>query len=261
MRALPARPRPVARVLPLTEPCSPPSRAASGWFRNIFDAKLVLDPTLYTLVADPHYNIEVKHFDGRGAISGKLVVAAPEGRTVDHEGIEISFSTIVDNKNDMQSTRGPAMLKTWTLLEPGEVTGAIEIPFDIDLTQIPQLRDSYDGEHIHLRHILSYRIVRPWYTFSVRGEEVVSVGLSHLPEVAVPSETTLLVNDCGCTVEFDHGKSVMTVDERLVRARVALPQRRALVISKAALHHRAPSRPFWPRRPAASSSARWAARR
>ena len=189
MRTLPARPRPVARVLPLTEPSSPPSRAASGWFRNIFDAKLVLDPTLYTLVADPHYNIEVKHFDGRGAISGKLVVAAPEGRTVDHEGIEISFSTIVDNKADMQSTRGPAMLKTWTLLEPGEVTGAIEIPFDIDLTQIPQLRDSYDGEHIALRHVLSYRIVRPWYTFSVRGEEVVSVGLSHLPARAEPLAT------------------------------------------------------------------------
>ena len=32
-------------------------------------------------------------FDGRGAISGKLIVVPPEGRDVTHRGIEITLSS------------------------------------------------------------------------------------------------------------------------------------------------------------------------
>ena len=68
----------------------------------------------------------------------------------------------------------PVVLKTWVLLESDSISEPIECPFDIDLSEL-DLRDTFAGEHLSLRHVLSYRVVRPWYTFSVRGEEAIAI--------------------------------------------------------------------------------------
>ena len=58
-------------------------------------------------------------------------------------------------------------MKRWVLLEAGSIAEPIEVGFDIDLAEL-KLRDTFDGVNLFLRHKIQYRIVRPWYTFSVR---------------------------------------------------------------------------------------------
>lgn len=196
----------------------------TGWIHDIFDTKLNFEKSQYTLASlherqsDKEWDSsETKCFDGASSISGKLLVVAPTGREVSHNGIEVMFRSILIDKVNVDGQFEDVMLKTWTLLEAGSIKEAIEIPFDIDLTQLPQLRDSFDGEHMALRHVIAYRIVRPWYTFSVRGEEAIGIFGALPPErMAAPENTRLIVNDFGGTAEFDHGKSTFTNDDRIV---------------------------------------------
>ena len=198
----------------------------------------------------------IKQFDGKGTISGKLYVAAPEGRTVSHNGIEIIFQSSCHSVQAVTQV----VNKAWTLLDAGDISGAIEIGFDVDLAEIKVLRDSFNGQVCQLRHSLNYRIVRPWYTFSVRGEEpllitnatvrspVAARAKAHelyaaswgsmllpvpplpapprdacavrpqLPETAPPepTETSLQIDDFGGLCIFDHGKCTFSADGRLV---------------------------------------------
>ena len=140
-----------------------------GWFGDIFDAKLIFEESSYTTVPDTYERMHgtapdrdrltLKCFDGKGTISGKLLVAAPEGRAIGHRGIEISFQTLAYSPQQMSTV----MDKAWTLLEAGEISEAIEIGFDIDLPELRSvLRDTFDGDHLQLRHTIGFRIVRPW---------------------------------------------------------------------------------------------------
>jgi len=109
--------------------------------------------------------------------------------------------------------------KQWTLLEAGELSEAVEIGFDIDLPELKaSLRDTFDGQFISLRHSIGFRIVRPWYTFSVRGEEDVAIANACLPDTAPPepTETVLRIDDFGGVCEFDHGKCTFNADAHLI---------------------------------------------
>eukprot|EP00322_Chrysochromulina_rotalis_P028160 CAMPEP_0115852192 /NCGR_PEP_ID=MMETSP0287-20121206/12869_1 /TAXON_ID=412157 /ORGANISM="Chrysochromulina rotalis, Strain UIO044" /LENGTH=334 /DNA_ID=CAMNT_0003306245 /DNA_START=61 /DNA_END=1062 /DNA_ORIENTATION=- len=195
-----------------------------GWFADIFEAKLQFEQGCYTTVPDAHVQRQgaeksdrrtLKCFDGKGAISGKLLVAAPEGRAIGHNGIEIIFKTTTF----AATTIFTVVQKEWTLLEPGEISEAIEIGFDIDLPELKSvIRDTFDGEHMQVHHSISYRIVRPWYTFSVRDEEEIAIINAALPDTAPPepTESILRIDDFGGVCEFDHGRCTFTVDGSLV---------------------------------------------
>ena len=70
-----------------------------GWFNDIFEAKFVFDSSGYTMVPDAleslsnDKEVQMKCFDGKGAISGKLVIMPPEGRDITHNGVEIIFKS------------------------------------------------------------------------------------------------------------------------------------------------------------------------
>lgn len=109
----------------------------------------------------------------------------------------------------------PVVLKTWVLLEAGSVNEPIECPFDIDLSEL-DLRDTFVGEHLSFRHVVSYRVVRPWYTFSVRGEEAIVIRNCPVEMPAPPEKTVLAVDDFGAECTFDHGKCTFSTDGQLV---------------------------------------------
>ena len=84
---------------------------------------------------------QIKSFDGTKQLSGRLVVGAPDERAVSHDGIEIILRTVArihdGSTSDQEQT---VMEKRWTLLEPGSISEPIEIPFDIDLSRLADLR-------------------------------------------------------------------------------------------------------------------------
>ena len=103
------------------------------------------------------------------------------------------------------------------LLEAGSVAEPVEVAFDIDLSEL-ELRDTFDGTNMNFRHVVGYRIVRPWYTFSVRGEEPICIRNCPPPFKAPPppENSVLVVDDFGGVCTFDHGKCSFSADGRLV---------------------------------------------
>ena len=67
------------------------------------------------------------------------------------------------------------MEKKWQLLEPGTISEPIEIPFDIDLSKLINLRESYTGTNFQVTHAVGYYIARPWYTFPVYGDQMIHI--------------------------------------------------------------------------------------
>eukprot|EP00325_Prymnesiales_sp_UTEX-LB-985_P009330 CAMPEP_0174703588 /NCGR_PEP_ID=MMETSP1094-20130205/7477_1 /TAXON_ID=156173 /ORGANISM="Chrysochromulina brevifilum, Strain UTEX LB 985" /LENGTH=347 /DNA_ID=CAMNT_0015901531 /DNA_START=644 /DNA_END=1687 /DNA_ORIENTATION=+ len=192
-----------------------------GWISDILDAKLEFEESSYTLMKDKEGH-EFKAFDGKGEISGKLLIAAPEGREIGHNGVEVTFQTNVIVP-DIAVTPEAVMNKTWTLLEPGSISGdaAIEVGFDIQLLDkkaMSVLRNTFFGTTMQVRHSLSFRIVRPWYTFSVRGTEDIAIYNAAIPDTAPPepTETALRVEDFGGLAVFDHGKCTFSAGGRIV---------------------------------------------
>jgi hypothetical protein len=198
-----------------------------GWINDIFDAKLVFDSSGYTMVKDRIAEIngggevknpQMKCFDGKGAISGKLVIVPPEGREVGHNGVEIIFRSYCHLLDAIDTyTPGDVVCKKWVPLEAGEIGEPVEVAFDIDLSEL-DLRDSFDGEKMCFRHVISYRIVRPWYTFSVRGEEAIAIRNCPPPKDSPPPpiSSTLVVSDFGGVCTLDHGKCSFSADGRLI---------------------------------------------
>ena len=76
-------------------PAPPPS---AGWINDIFTAKFEFEESSFTLIPDwfekasSGTDAQIKCFDGRGAITGKLVIVPPEGRDITHRGVEITFT-------------------------------------------------------------------------------------------------------------------------------------------------------------------------
>lgn len=136
----------------------------AGWFNDIFDAKLSFDESCYTTTPDAFRaqqepGATIPCFDGKATVSGKLLVAAPEGRTISHNGIDIIFFTRLHHPEGTSDV----VAKVWTLLDAGSISEAVEVGFDIDLPELRSvLRDTFNGQHMSLRHSLGYRIVRPW---------------------------------------------------------------------------------------------------
>jgi len=112
---------------------------------------------------------------------------------------------------------GEVVLKKWVLLEAGSLSEPVEVAFDIDLSEL-ELRDSFDGSNMCFRHAVGFRIVRPWYTFSVRGEEPICIRNCAPPKKAPapPEDSTLTIDDFGGVCTFDHGKCTFAADGRLV---------------------------------------------
>jgi len=190
-----------------------------GWITDILDAKLDFEEGSYTWMDEQPGGRKIRAFDGKGQMSGKLFIAAPEGRTIGHNGVEITFSSMAD----AGMAEELAVQKTWTLLEPGTISGdeAIEVGFDIFLTDkqaMGVLRNTFIGSSMNLRHTLGFRIVRPWYTFSVRGLESIAVYNAAIPDTAPPepTETELKVDEFGGLAVFDHGKCTFGAGGRIV---------------------------------------------
>lgn len=105
--------------------------------------------------------------------------------------------------------------KQWLLLEAGSLAEPTEVAFDVNLAELgSELRDSFDGETMCFRHVLGYRIARPWYTFSVRDEEAIAIRNCPPPRHAPPppDDAVLVVNDFGGTCTLDHGTSVFSAE-------------------------------------------------
>ena len=194
-----------------------------GWLYDIFDAKLFFDDSTFTEVPDGFYAAvspdskaePLKAFDGKGAISGKLVVAPPEGREITHNGIEIIFSSNAIPHAYRQEYL-TVVKKVWVLLEAGTIAEPIEVGFDIDLAEIG-LRDTFDGTIMSFRHTLGFRIVRPWYTFSERGEEALAIRNCAPPaKGAAATELLLAVDDFGGVATLDHGKCSFVAGSALI---------------------------------------------
>jgi hypothetical protein len=188
------------------------------------EAKLVFDSSGYTMVKDRiaevdgvGKNPQMKCFDGKGAVSGKLVIVPPEGREVGHNGVEIILRSYCHLIDSVDTFPGDVVCKKWVLLEAGSIAEPIEVAFDIDLSEL-DLRDTFDGEKMCFRHMLGYRIVRPWYTFSVRGEEAIAIRNCPPPKDAPPPpvSSTLVVSDFGGVCTLDHGKCSFSADGRLI---------------------------------------------
>ena len=205
-----------------------------GWVNDIFKAEFVFESSSYTLIDDDYcvrlaqaqndksvleqkVKPQVKCFDGRGALAGKLVITPPEGKDVSHNGVEITFTSTVDNF--LETEEHDVIVKKWVLLEPGSIAEPIEVTFDIDLSEIG-VRDTFTGAVMALRHSLNYRIVRPWYTFAVRGEEHLAIRYCAPPPDAPPppDSTVLTLDDFGGVCAFDHGRCTFACDGRLVGA-------------------------------------------
>ena len=105
--------------------------------------------------------------------------------------------------------------KQWLLLEAGSLAEPTEVAFDVNLAELgSELRDSFDGETMCFRHVLGYRIARPWYTFSVRDEEAIAIRNCPPPRHAPPppDDAVLVVNDFGGTCTLDHGTCVFSAE-------------------------------------------------
>lgn len=167
-----------------------------GWLNDIFDAKLSFEEGSYMLVPDENFEgRKIKSFDGLRCMSGKLVVSPPEGRDVSHRGIVIILKSVVSGGIGSSSE---VLLKEWTLMEEGSLAEPVEVNFDIELAELANLRDTFHGAHMSLRHFIGYRIVRPWYTFSVKGEEEILVhGCQPLSTSDPPADHIISIEDCG----------------------------------------------------------------
>jgi hypothetical protein len=196
-----------------------------GWFSDIFQARFVFEEHCYTVVDDDASRIiegipaQIKCFDGKGSVSGKLQISPPEGRDVTHNGVEIMLKStvLVHGATDVNGDRD-VVRKRWVLLEAGTIGDTIEVSFDIDLSEL-KLRDTFDGQKLLLRHALCYRIVRPWYTFTVSGEEPIVIRNCPEPTEGVPpppENTILTVDDFGGVCTLDHGKCSFSTDGRCI---------------------------------------------
>jgi len=186
-----------------------------GWLNDIFDARLAFEEGSYTLVPDEDLNgKKVKSFDGLRCMSGKLIIAPPEGRDVSHRGVLIILKSVASTHSGLQTE---VLRKEWTLMEEGSLAEAIEVGFDIELAEVANLRDTFKGDSMHLRHFIGYRIVRPWYTFSVKDEEEILVhGCQPASTQAPPADHIISIEDCGGVCTLDHGKCEFSTDGRLV---------------------------------------------
>ena len=230
----------------------------------MLDVSIVLDESSYTLITDPDSNETMPSFDGNATLAGKLVVCPPEAREVYQDGIQITFSTLLGARararspsplraratlspppvrphsadKGMGGDRVTAMEKKWQLLEPGVVSEPIEIPFDIDLFKLINLRESYTGTNFSVTHAIGYYIARPWYTFPVSGEQQIHVrkGVPATEVLRVPSGASRLeVADFGGRCDFHHTTSTFPLDGNLVGEIVFSEMEGAPPIREAAL--------------------------
>ena len=202
--------------MPLFSSNGLPNLGGPGWIANPLSAVLVLDGGTAERSVDQRgraASTEVKGFDREGVLSGKLVIGAPAGREVRHLGVEIVLYSrafaIGETRHEVNVVE-----KRWVLLEPGSLSSAVEVPFELDLSKLSDLRDSYASPHMQLRHVLGYEIRRPWYTFPITGElefHLKDHSPPALPHEAGATNTVLEVGDFGGRCVFDHGDSVYRV--------------------------------------------------
>ena len=71
----------------------------AGWLSDILDCELKFEESCYKEEPDVYAkkmndtDAMIKCFDGKGAISGKLIILPPEGRSITHNGVEIIFKS------------------------------------------------------------------------------------------------------------------------------------------------------------------------
>ena len=109
---------------------------------------------------------------------------ATRAARITRNGIEIIFSSNIPHAYRQEYLT--VIKKVWVLLGAGTIARPIEVGFDIDLAEIG-LRDTFDGTIMSFRHTLGFRIVRPWYTFSVRGEEALAIRNCAPPALPPPA--------------------------------------------------------------------------
>jgi len=191
-----------------------------GWIGDVFDTSLILEDSMVDTVPDPS-NLsgeKIKSFDLNALLSGRLVIGAPDEREVWHDGVEIILKSVAALLGDINAIEEVVLEKKWTLLDPGYIGEAIEIPFDMDFSKIMDLRESFSSKNLYLKHSLGFIIRRPWYTFPVKGEEVIDIQkyttapTNEEEPTAAPAETVLSVSDFGGSCTFDHGESVYLTD-------------------------------------------------
>jgi hypothetical protein len=154
-------------------------------------------------MVDPYYG-DLKAYDADGSLSGKLIVSAPSGRTTYHEGIEIVFTSTSACTAVAGALEQKLIEKKWTLLDPGYISEAIEIPFDLDLSKMPDVRENLTTVGMYVKNTIGFKIYRPWWTFPVQGEEIVGI-CSFAKEPPKGEPLTIEVSDFG-------GKATLTVD-------------------------------------------------
>ncbi|KAL1527195.1 hypothetical protein AB1Y20_015874 [Prymnesium parvum] len=188
----------------------PVRQSLAGWFNDIFTAKLEIDGSPATTISGAS-----KSVDADKDLSGRLIVAPPDGRTVRHEGVQLVLKSVATLTLAVESVQAKVMEKTFLLRPPGDVSETIEIPFSLDLAAILELRESYSSETLSLVHTLGYKIHRPWWTFSISADERIDIrrhSADEPPPLANASDPILRVEDFGGECTFAHGAAVFDVD-------------------------------------------------
>jgi len=191
-----------------------PNLGGPGWIHPVFDASIVLDEDRYAMTRQDHHSpgldVPVKCFDMDKMLTGRLIIEPPPGRTAWHGEIKLyikSTNFIYDRDDDVD-----VFMKEWVLMEAGYMSEPTEIPFEIALANVENLRETYDGSMFLLRHFIGYSISRPFYTFRIWDEKmIVLMKSSQTPAPSATQgsgETQMIeVNDFGgkCKLTHQHG--------------------------------------------------------
>ena len=161
-----------------------------GWFNDILAVSVYFDADLETYSAIPHtyktYDGEsrVEHyrplFSSGAPVRGFVRITAPLGRTVAYNGVTVRLESGFFTLDDFNTKE---LFEADVEAAPaGSVTGTVDVPFVFPGVA---LYESYEGDLFSIRHSLSAKVARPWYTFEVAATAPFAVQRVHsLPRPA-----------------------------------------------------------------------------
>jgi hypothetical protein len=88
-----------------------------------------------------------------------------QGCTVSHNGIIIVIDSSIHNHENIGQIDILLEKEYKINTDVNEIKGDLEIPFSLEFPEA--LQNSYDGDLFSIRHSITAKVLRPWYTFDV----------------------------------------------------------------------------------------------
>ena len=123
------------------------------------------------------------------AVRGYVRIRAPPGRTIPFTSVAVSLeATVLALK---QVATRCLFEEVVEISGAGDVTGALDIPFVFMDAARFDLPESYEGELYSLRHTITVRVERPWYSFDCTTSVPLAVQRVHiLPAIDTTTAST-----------------------------------------------------------------------